>query len=42
MKSLKEEGYELKGYIRKSKGKEDDDVRVRLLESMAIRLTERY
>ncbi|KAG1469160.1 hypothetical protein G6F56_003420 [Rhizopus delemar] len=42
MKSLEEEGYELIGYIRKSKGKENDDVRVRLLETMAIRLTERY
>lgn len=41
MKSLEEEGYELIGYIRKSKGKEKDDVRVRLLETMAIRLTER-
>ncbi|KAI8095515.1 hypothetical protein BDF21DRAFT_470243 [Thamnidium elegans] len=41
MKNLEEEGYELISYIRKPKGKEKDDVRVRLLETMAIRLTER-
>lgn len=41
MKSLEEEGYELIGYVRKSRGKETDDVRVRLVESMATRLTER-
>ncbi|KAI7884752.1 uncharacterized protein EV154DRAFT_427886, partial [Mucor mucedo] len=34
--------YELIGCIRKLKGKENDDVKVRLLETMAIRLTERY
>lgn len=41
MKSLEEEGYAFIGYIRKSRGKETDDVRVRLLESMATRFTER-
>ncbi|KAI9365299.1 hypothetical protein BD770DRAFT_378230 [Pilaira anomala] len=41
MKILEEEGYELIDYLRKSKGKEKDNVSVRLLETMAIRLTER-
>ncbi|KAI9363845.1 hypothetical protein BD770DRAFT_358858 [Pilaira anomala] len=41
MTSLEEEGYELIGYLRKSKGKEKEDVRIRLLETMAIRLIER-
>ncbi|KAG1144859.1 hypothetical protein G6F37_005920 [Rhizopus arrhizus] len=41
VKNLEEEGLELIGYIRKSKGEKNDDVRVRLLEAMANRLTER-
>ncbi|KAI7897803.1 uncharacterized protein BX663DRAFT_526930 [Cokeromyces recurvatus] len=41
LKNIEEEGRELTGYIRKSKGEEKDDVRVRLLEAMANRLTER-
>lgn len=41
MKSLEEEGYELIGYIRKSKGKDKEKDDVLLLETMAIRLTER-
>lgn len=38
---LKEKGYDIIGYIRKSKGEEKDEVRVRLLNTMANRLRER-
>jgi hypothetical protein len=41
VKNLEEEGYDLIGYIRKSKGKNNDATRIRLLEAMATRLRER-
>lgn len=41
MERLKEKGYDIIGYIWKSKGEEKDEVRVRLLNMMATRLRER-
>ncbi|ORE20202.1 hypothetical protein BCV71DRAFT_153846, partial [Rhizopus microsporus] len=41
IKSLEDDGIEVIGYIRKPKRNEKEEVRVRLMETMADRLRER-
>ncbi|ORE11034.1 hypothetical protein BCV72DRAFT_192864, partial [Rhizopus microsporus var. microsporus] len=42
LRNLKEEGHEIIGHIQKSKGDEKEEARIRLLQTMATRLQERW
>ena len=41
IENLQKEGYQVVGYARKSVGNEDDDTRMRLLQTMVDRLAKR-
>lgn len=42
IRNLKESGHEVIGYIRKSTGEKDDNIRIRLLKQMCCNLRERF